>query len=240
MSDEAPASTLQIADAASGARLVLPLAASSLAYGVVFGALAAAQGLTFAQATTMSATLFAGSAQLVVLEVWAHPPSVVLVTLTALAVNVRLVLYGATLAPTLGRLPTVPRYATAFFLVDETFALAAADQRHGRSRPSLLVGAGLVLWVAWVGGTVAGHLAGGHVADPAAWGLDFVFVAVFVGLLTTLGEGRRDVLPWVVAGAVALVVERLAPGAWYVVAGGLAGSVAGAAQTPVPGSSPAS
>lgn len=211
-----------------GARLAIPLAVSSFVYGSVFGMLARGKGMALTEAAGMSATLTAGAAQFVVLELWADPLPVALLVLTTVVVNVRFLLYGATLAPWLAGLTPLQRYGSAFFLADETFALAAGEMQRGGNRGALLLGSGLALYVGWVGGTLAGHLAGGLVDDPAVWGLDFVYVAVFVALLMGLRQGRRDVWPWGVAAVVALVAERLLPGAWYVVLGGVAGSMAGA------------
>lgn len=215
-------------DALTGARLAIPLAVSAFVYGSVFGMLASGKGMTLVQATGMSATLFAGAAQFVVVELWTDPLPVLLLTLTALVVNVRFLLYGATIAPWFSDLTPLQRYGSAFFLVDETFALAAGEMQRGGDRRALLLGSGLLLWMGWVGGTLVGHLARQLVEDPAAWGLDFVYIAVFVTLLVGLRRGRRDVVPWGVAAVVALVTERVLPGAWYVVLGGVAGSVAGA------------
>jgi 4-azaleucine resistance transporter AzlC len=211
-----------------GARLAIPLAVSSFVYGSVFGMLARGKGMALTEAVGMSATLTAGAAQFVVLELWADPLPVALLVLTTVVVNVRFLLYGATLAPWLAGLTPLQRYGSAFFLADETFALAAGEMQRGGNRGALLLGSGLALYVGWVGGTLAGHLAGGLVDDPAVWGLDFVYVAVFVALLMGLRQGRRDVWPWGVAAVVALVAQRLLPGAWYVVLGGVAGSMAGA------------
>ncbi|HMB89814.1 MAG TPA: AzlC family ABC transporter permease [Rhodothermales bacterium] len=215
-------------DALTGARLAIPLAVSVFVYGSVFGMLASGKGMTLVHATGMSATLFAGAAQFVVVELWTDPLPVLLLTVTTLIVNVRFLLYGATIAPWFSDLTSLQRYGSAFFLVDETFALAAGEMQRDGDRRALLLGSGLLLWMGWVGGTFAGHFARQLVEDPAAWGLDFVYIAVFIALLVGLRKGPRDVVPWGVAAVVALVTERVLPGAWYVVLGGVAGSVAGA------------
>jgi predicted branched-subunit amino acid permease len=75
---------------------------------------------------------------------------------------------------------------------------------------------------------MAGRLLGAAVSDPAAYGLDFAFTAVFLALLFSMWRGRGDLVPWIVGALVAIVVARLVPGQWYVIAGGIAGSLAGA------------
>jgi predicted branched-subunit amino acid permease len=76
--------------------------------------------------------------------------------------------------------------------------------------------------------TLAGRLFGSVISDPTALGLDFAFSATFLALLLGLWKGRADLVPWLVAALVAIIVGRFVPGQWYIVIGGLAGSLAGA------------
>jgi predicted branched-subunit amino acid permease len=98
----------------------------------------------------------------------------------------------------------------------------------GRGSLAFLVGAGTLGWLVWMVATMTGRLFGSVIADPAAIGLDFAFTATFLALLLGLWKGRSDLLPWLVAAVVAIAVARLVPGQWYIIAGGLAGSLAGA------------
>jgi predicted branched-subunit amino acid permease len=97
----------------------------------------------------------------------------------------------------------------------------------GKRNAAFLLGSGLVLFIAWVGSTVVGRALGNLIHDPARWGLDFTFTAVFISLLVGLWKGKSDLLPWVVAAIVAVVTAHWLPGKWCILLGGLAGSVAG-------------
>jgi predicted branched-subunit amino acid permease len=77
----------------------LPIALGVAGYGVVFGVLARESGLSVPEATLMSATVLAGAAQLIALELWADPVPVAAVVGTTLVVNLRYVLMGAALRP---------------------------------------------------------------------------------------------------------------------------------------------
>ncbi|HLL79644.1 MAG TPA: hypothetical protein VKT25_09100, partial [Ktedonobacteraceae bacterium] len=66
------------------------------------------------------------------------------------------------------------------------------------------------------------------ISNPARWGLDFAFTAVFIALLAGMWRGRSQLMPWAVAAGTALVAYHWLPGAWYIVLGGLAGSLTGA------------
>jgi 4-azaleucine resistance transporter AzlC len=172
--------------------------------------------------------VFAGSSQFVALGLWAAPLPVLAIVLTTLVVNLRHVLMGAALRPWLSRLPAPLAYTVAFLMVDESWALTMGDVAAGSRDLAFLAGSGLLLFVAWVGATVVGVTAGAALGDPARWGLDFAFTAAFVALLVGMWRGRRDLAPWVVAAAVALAAAHWLPGKWYILLGGLAGSVAGA------------
>lgn len=75
--------------------------------------------------------------------------------------------------------------------------------------------------------TVTGRLAGAAIPDPETWGLDFAFTAVFISLLAGLWKGKGDIPPWTVAAVAALAANHFLPGKWYIVIGGLAGSLTG-------------
>ncbi len=229
--DPAPADgrvTFTRAGAVAGARQCLPLGVSVFAYALVFGVLSAEAGLSPLEMALMSGLVFAGASQFVALELWTAPLPVVSLILTTLTVNLRLLLLGAALRPWFARLPKARAYGAAFFITDENWALTMKEFAAGGRDAAFLVGSGLVLFAAWLGGGLAGRAAGAALGDPARWGLDFAFTAVFVALLAGLWRGKGDLLPWGVAALTATLVERWLPGTWYVIAGGLAGSLAGA------------
>jgi predicted branched-subunit amino acid permease len=141
---------------------------------------------------------------------------------TTLVVNLRYVLMGAALRPWFEDLPPLAAYASAFFITDENWALTMADLRDGSGRGAFLLGSGVAVWLFWVGSTVAGAVAGAAIGDPSRYGLDFVLTAVFLAIAVGLWEGRRSLLPWAVAAAVALGAAAWLPGRWYIPLGGLA------------------
>ena len=93
------------------------------------------------------------------------------------------------------------------------------------------MGSGLVAFVAWTGATIVGQTLGSALQDPRALGLDFAFSAVFIGLLVGFWKGRGDLLPWGIAALVAIVAALWLPGKWYIVAGGIVGSIVGAIKS---------
>lgn len=212
-----------------GVRLILPVAASVYAYGSVYGVLARQAGMSLPEATLTSSLVFAGSAQFIILELWHSPLPAATLILTTLVVNLRHVLMGIALQPWFSQLSRTQKYLSAFFLTDENWALSMRELRQGYRDAAILLGSGLVVFIAWVLATVTGHTMGALLPDPARWGLDFAFLAVFLALIAGMWRGKSDVVPWVVAAAVAVFSAQTLPGNWYILLGGLAGSVVGAA-----------
>lgn len=201
-----------------------PVALGVAGYGVVFGVVASRAGLSVAEAALMSATVLAGAAQLVAVELWADPIPVVAVVTTTAVVNLRYVLMGAALRPWLGQLTPREAYTSVFFFADENWALSMGVLRSGSDRGAFLFGSGVVLWLLWVVSTVVGATAGDLVGDPAQYGLDFVTTAIFLTLAAGFWEGRASLRPWLVAAGVALAAHAVIPGQWYILAGALAGA----------------
>ncbi|MFN8470819.1 MAG: AzlC family ABC transporter permease [Anaerolineae bacterium] len=214
----------------AGARQTLAFIPSTLAFGIVWGMLARQAGLTAAESGLMSSLVFAGGAQLVAIQMWTIPVPVVNIILTTLVINLRHLLMGAALYPWLSQLPRWERYVSAFFMVDESWALTVRAHARGQRDAAFLIGSGLVLFVAWVSATLIGQALGAVIADPARWGLDFVSTAVFVALLVAMRKGRANLLPWTTAAIVAIAAWHFVPGKWYILLGGLAGSCVGAWQ----------
>jgi branched chain amino acid efflux pump len=212
---------------AYGVRAGVPLAIAGLADGLVFGTLARQAGLSPAEATLMSGLVCAGTSQFLAIGLWTSPLPIATILLTTLGVNLRHLLMGATLRPWLDRVPTPRAYLYLHFLSDESWALSTRALARGRLRQTFLLGSGLILSAGWIGATLVGAVAGRAIEDPARWGLDFAFVAVFAALLIGLWPGRSKVLPWIVAGGTAIVAQHVLPPGWHVLAGGIAGSLAG-------------
>lgn len=213
--------------ALTGAKRTIPVALSVCAYGLAFGVLAQQAKLSVLEVLLMSTFVFAGSSQLIALGLWSMPLPIGVIIFTTLVVNLRNMLMGVTLSPWFRHLAPLKAYTMLFFLSDESWALTTSEFASGKRNAAFLVGSGLVIFVAWVGSTGLGRVLGDIIHDPTQWGLDFAFTAVFLSLLVGLWKGKSDLLPWIVAALVAIVAARFLPGKWYILLGGLAGSIAG-------------
>lgn len=219
--------TFTAAGVREGVRRLLPVSVAAVGYGLVYGLLARQVGMTQLEATLQSALVFSGTAQFIALELWRPPLPVGALLVTTLIVSLRHVLMGLTLAPFLTARTRRPLLLSIPWLTDENWAVLMAEQARGRRDVGLLLGGGLILYVAWVGATAAGWLVGLQIVEPSRWGLDYAFTAVFVALLVGLWRGSGDLAVWLVAGAVAVVGQRWLPGSWSILIGAFAGSLVG-------------
>ena len=214
-----------------GMRTTLPLCVSAGAFGIVWGVLAGQAGLNLLDVVLMSALVFAGASQFVAAELW-NPTGVLPVgTIVAavLIINLRLMLMSATLRPLFAGWPTWRAVLATHLVTDESWAMTIGEMGKGRGTAAFFVGSGIAMMTTWLVATLTGRILGGGIEDPAQYGLDFVFTASFLALLLGSWKSRLDLVPWIAGGLVAVIVARFVPGQWHILAGGLVGSLAGAA-----------
>jgi 4-azaleucine resistance transporter AzlC len=214
-----------IAGVREGCVKCLPIAIGVGGYGIVFGVLARQTGLSITEAALMSATVLAGAAQLIAVNLWTDPLPVFTIIVTTTVVNLRYVLMGAALRPWFSQLSPLEAYGSVFFTADENWALTMGEFKSGNKRGAFLLGSGLILWTFWIIATVIGAAAGGIINDPAQYGLDFVLTAVFIAIAIDLWEGKSNLLPWAMALCVAIFAAHYLPGRWYILLGGIVGSL---------------
>lgn len=201
--------------AAAGARTAVPLAIAVGLFGVSFGVLATAAGMGRLAPVVMSATTFAGSAQFAAVSILGAGGGVASAVLAAVLLNARYAPIGLTVAPHESG-PRWRRLLRAQLVVDESWAVGqTADGRIDLRR---VVGAGLLLYAAWVVGTTIGVLGGDLFHDPGALGLDAAFPALFLALLVPQLRHRPAVVAAITGAVVAVVLTPLAPAGVPVIA----------------------
>jgi 4-azaleucine resistance transporter AzlC len=212
-----------------GVTLFIPVAISIASYGVVWGVLAGQKGMSVLEVLLMSGLVFAGSSQFVALDSWTPGslPIVAIVAATAI-VNLRMLLMSATLRPLLAGVSRPRAFAAVFFVSDEQWAMTMAEMRKGGGSVAFLVGTGVLSWLNWVSSTLLGRVVGAFIDDPVKYGLDFAFTATFIALLLGMWKGRTDIVPWLVGALAALLTASVIEGKWYIIFGGIVGSLAGA------------
>lgn len=208
----------------------LVVAASVGAYGSVLGLLAAQKGLTWLQLLVMNLSVFAGSAQFVMVDMWFPPLPIVEITMAVLIINMRYLLIGASLNPLFEGRKLYQKILFIHLVADENWAITMARFHQATTSIWFLLGGGLCVQAAWCCGTILGHRLGAVISNPERFGLDFSFVAVFTALVFSFWRGRQDLLPWLVAAGAAVAAETLLPGKWYIICGGIGGALVAAFQ----------
>src|SRR3954471_22341935 len=210
-----------------GFRAMMPLWLGVVPFGLAYAVIARGAGLSLVETQALSLLVFAGSAQVSAVGLFARGAGGLEVVLTPFLLNVRHVLYGMSLGRVVPMTPR-ERVVGAYLLTDEAYGVSIA--RGARTFPFLL-GAELSLFVVWNLATLAGALLGGVIPDPERIGVDLVFPIAFLALLVPLLRRRVDVLVAVVAGAIAWTLARHLPGGLPVLAAGVLGSLLGASLT---------
>ena len=200
-----------------GVRAALPLALAPLLFGASFGLLATDAGLGAVGAVVMSATAFAGSAQFAAATILDDGGGAAAAIVAALLLNARYVPLSLAVASIFPGART-RRALESQLIVDESWALAG---RSGRFEYGVLVGAGVLLYVLWVGGTALGTVAG-DLLDPEAIGLDAAFPALFLALLVPYLRTGRALATALVAAAITLALLPVAPAGVPILAASLA------------------
>ncbi len=142
----------------------VPILLGVIPFGLIFGALAVSQGISGWATQGLSILVFAGSAQFVAAELAGSGAPALLIVFTILVVNLRHMLYSASLAPHFRRLPLRWRAVLAWLLTDEAFATTSSRVSRGNTHQLhwYLLGTGLALWACWQISTAVGNLAWGR------------------------------------------------------------------------------
>ena len=190
---------------------------------MLWGTLAAAKGFSPLEALLMSALLYAGASQFVAIEMWVDPLPILFMIFTIFIINVRHVLYAASISRHMGGINKRLHPMLMYVLTDEAWALL---ERKALTQPLTLgyyVGVAFPLWPTWFLSSAIGAFIGRELPDPALIGLDFAFAAMFIAILAGFWKGPRTGAVLITSAVVAVVAKTYLSGAWYIVLGGLAG-----------------
>ena len=194
----------------AGARAEIPLIIGGFPFGMIYGALAMNAGLSTSAAQLMSSIVFAGSAQFITAELVHQLTPGPVIVLTIAVVNLRHMLYSASLAPYLASLSTPWKALLSYLLTDEAYAPTAIHyEKEGKTADGhwFLLGAGLTLWMDWQISTALGIWLG--TAIPESWSLDFALPLTFIAMVVPVLKDSPSIAAACSAGMVALVAHRL-------------------------------
>ncbi len=223
----------------AGAKAVAPMLVGVIPFGLVAGATPATTGLGGDTAIGLSTIVFAGASQLAASDVLADGGAALVAVVAACTINLRMLLYSASLAPFLAQEPLRRRLFMAYLLTDQAYAVSitrwsgeAATAAEGGPAPDptrrvpFYLGAGLMLWASWQLCTIVGVLIGSAVPEDIP--LDFAVPLVFLVLLVPAITNRPAAVAGLVGGLGAVSAAQAGAGHLSVIVGALSGIAAGA------------
>lgn len=164
-------------------------------FGVVFGVVAIEAGFTLTQTMAFTISTYAGAAQLTAIQLMSEGAPLAIVILTALAVNARMAMYSASLAPHLGKAPLWQRALMGYVMVDQTYALSSMEyDRHPQmnlaAKTGYYFGIASLIWPVWVAGCLAGAIVGNLIPSwvPLGFAVPIAFMAMIGPILRTLAH----------------------------------------------------
>ncbi|HET6822989.1 MAG TPA: AzlC family ABC transporter permease [Anaerolineales bacterium] len=194
----------------AGARSEIPLLIGVIPFGLIYGALALNAGLSPGAAQMMSSIVFAGSAQFITTQLVQEATPGLVIVLTIAVVNLRHMLYSASLAPYIASLPTRWKAILSYLLTDEAYAPTILHYERNGVTPYthwFWLGAGCTLWAFWQLSTAVGIFLGA--AIPESWSLDFALPLTFIAMLVPVLRDRPGIAAALSAGLVSLVAFSL-------------------------------
>lgn len=197
-----------------GLLAALPMTVVVGPFALLFGVVATEAGLNVIEAMLFSVSVFAGASQFAALQTMQENAPVLVVLATALAVNLRMVMYSVTLAPHFGELPLRSRALMAYFLVDQSFATTVAEidrnpAMTAQEKRAVFFGAVVAVAPLWFLASLAGALIGR--AIPPEYALDFALPITFLAMVAPMLRS----LPHLAAAGVSILLSLLLAGLPY-------------------------
>lgn len=228
----------------SGARAATPILVGVIPFGMIYGVLAVEAGLFPPEAQAMSAIIFAGSSQFIAVQLINNTAAGIVIVFTVAVVNLRHMLYSASIAPYFQQLKMRWKLFLSYFLTDEAYLLSITefDRRISESEKNInpfdsssiqditrhqhwyFLGAGLALWIFWQLSTAIGIFLGAVI--PTSWSLEFTLPLTLIALLIPSLKDRSTFITAIVAGTISLIAVSM-PYKLGLVASALSGILAG-------------
>jgi 4-azaleucine resistance transporter AzlC len=182
-----------------------------LALCIITGVAAVEAGIPPLEAIGMSLVIYAGAAQLAAIELIGRTAPVVIIVLTAVIINLRYILYSASLAPHFRRFSMPTKWLSAYVLTEQAYAVSITEFQttapSDRSRKWFYLGGAVFSWVVWQVGTIVGVALGGNV--PAGLSFEFAVPLTFMALLFSVLDGRPTEVVALVAGGTSVCFAPL-------------------------------
>lgn len=210
-----------------GARTMLPVLLGIVPFAMITGITAVNTGVSPGMTMFMSLFIFAGAAQLAVLQLLHTDTSMLVILYTAIIINFRFMIYSLSIAPYFKKESFGWKVLLSHLMTDQSYAMSLAQfiNNPDENPRWFYLGASLIMWAVWQAFTIAGILLGAVI--PSHLGLDFAIPLTFIAVLMK-SVNDIPVVAAVVTGGVVAVVAAPIPMNGGLVLAALTGIAAGA------------
>jgi len=208
-----------------GVRAGAPFLLVIAPFGMLFGVVATEAGFTLIQTMAMTALVIAGAAQFASVQLLVDGAPVFVAILTGLAVNLRMVMYSASLTPHVGKAQTWQKVLMSYFMVDQSYGVSIEKYERAPEMPleeKVAYFFGTISTIApfWYGFSLIGGLLGS--AIPPEYALDFAIPITFIAIIAPSLRSLPHLAAAVVSVIVALALSWMPYNLWLMVAAVLA------------------
>lgn len=194
----------------AGLKAIFPLCIGAFPFSFIVGAISINAGMTLGQSTFWSLTVFAGSSQMVALGLIQSSASILVIMITTFIINLRHLLYSASLSEHIKDYPLHIRALMAYGLTDEVYAATIGEVKQEKAgRHWFYLAAMMGFWMNWVFANFLGALVGSSFPEIAHYGLDFAMVAAFIAIVIPQVKSRECIVAAIVASVTGILLSGL-------------------------------
>ncbi|HWI54179.1 MAG TPA: AzlC family ABC transporter permease [Desulfobacteria bacterium] len=189
-----------------GAKKAVPIMLGYTPLGIAFGVVAREQGLTVLQTTLMSLTAFTGSGQFLAVGMLGAGAGISAILLTNFLINLRYLLFSASMAPFVKRVPAIIQSVLAFGITDETFAVNMNEFNRQETDYRFILGVNMFSHLSWIANSALGAALGNFIPDIDRYGINFALTAMFIALLILQVKNKKALYVALISAVLSIVL----------------------------------
>lgn len=208
---------------------IAPIFPVYLILGALLGLFMNQAGISSWQAWINSLMVYAGAAQFAMTDMLKSGATFPAIILLTFAINFRHSLMVAAMSPWLMNIRTPLAYFSVFFVTDEAWAVSIREIKANRSNIFFFLTATLTLYLTWTSATVLGWHFGELLPDSPTFNkaVNFLSLAFFIAILGLLYEQASQLLPWLIAAVLSILLYEMLTQTWHILIAGVAAAVIG-------------
>jgi len=201
----------------TGAKDALPIVFGYLPIGLAYGILATHAGLNSSVTVAMSFFVFAGSSQLITVNMLSDGATILPIIMMTFLVNLRHLLMSASLSLHFKKADQRLLPVISFLITDESFAVSSLKLPDQKNKQIYFLTLGIIAYLAWFFSSWLGAILAGFLPEDSYPGLDFVLPAMFIALLVLQIKDREDIMVAIFSGLFSLLFVYLLPENWNII-----------------------